>query len=55
MEVNSTYEVSDRLIIEGYTHRLKNYIVIDGRKTNIQMSICEDVILIGSPLINQSF
>ena len=33
----------------------KDYIVIDNSKINIQISVCDDVVIIGCPLINGSF
>ena len=55
LEVYSNEVISDRIIIEGYSHKIKNYIVIDNRKVNVQISISDDSIIIGSPLISNSF
>lgn len=55
INIISEFEVSDRVIIEGYSSRFKDYIVVDGFKVNIQMSVFEDSVVIGSPLINGSF
>lgn len=46
---------SDRVIIEGYTNKINKSISINNKKINIQISICSDTIIIGSPLINGSF
>lgn len=55
VKVVSKFKVSERLIIEGYTTKIANYIVIDGRKINVQISVSDDVALVGSPLIDGSF
>lgn len=57
LEINiiSKFEVSDRVIMEGYSPRFKDYLVINGFKVNVQISISDDSVIIGSPLINGSF
>lgn len=55
LEIVNENEISDRLIIEGYSNKLKDYIVINGRKVNVQLSISDDKIIMGYPLINGSF
>lgn len=55
LEIVNENEISDRLIIEGYSNKLKDYIVINGRKVNVQLSISGDKIIMGYPLINGSF
>lgn len=55
LEVVNKNEISDRLIIEGYSNKLKDYIVINGRKVNVQLSISDGKIIMGYPLINGSF
>lgn len=47
--------LSDRRVLEGYSNKLNSYIVIDGRKVNIQLSIYDDLIVVGYPLIFNSF
>ena len=55
VDIISKFEVSDRVIIEGYSPRIKDYLVINGFKVNVQISISDDSVIIGSPLINGSF
>lgn len=55
MEIHSKKEVSDRIIIEGYTSKISNYIVVNNFKTNIQISYNDDGVIIGTPLIDGSF
>lgn len=55
LEVVNKNEISDRVIIEGYSYKLKDYVVINGRKVNIQLSIFDNKIIMGYPLINGSF
>ena len=55
LEVVNKNEISDRVIIEGYSNKLKDYVFIDGRKVNIQLSIFDNKIIMGYPLINGSF
>lgn len=55
LEVVNKNEISDRVIIEGYSNKLRDYVVINGRKVNIQLSIFDNKIIMGYPLINGSF
>lgn len=55
LEIVSSREISGRTIIEGYSNKLKENVVIDNRKVNIQMSIFGDKMIVGYPLINGSF
>lgn len=55
VDIISKFEVSDRVIIEGYSPRIKDYLVINGFKVNIQISMSDKSVIIGSPLINGSF
>lgn len=55
VEIISKNYVCGRDIIEGYSNVLNDYIVINGRKTNIQISIIDNYILVGYPLINNYF
>ena len=47
--------IEDRYIIEGYSSHINNYIVMNNRKINIQISVSNGVCLIGSPVIKKSF
>ena len=47
--------LDDRIIIEGYTNKLKNFNVINNNKINIQISLFDNVCLVGYPLIKNSF
>lgn len=47
--------IEDRLIIEGYSSKINDYIVINNNKINIQISVCDNRCLIGSPVIKNSF
>ena len=49
------YYIDDRIIIEGYTHKFKKYIISNGMKINVQLSIFDNHCLIGYPLIKNSF
>ena len=55
VEINKKYELGNRIIIEGYTNKLNDYILINNIKTNLQISIFEDDCLVGYPLIKNSF
>ena len=55
IEVVVKKEISNRLVVEGYTRNINNYVCIDDYKINIQMSITKDTLIIGSPLIYNSF
>ena len=48
--------ISDRLIIEGYSYKVSNYVNVNNLRINIQLSVDEnDKVLCGSPLIYGSF
>ncbi len=51
----SKFALEDRVIIEGYSNKLKDYVVINNHKINIQISITDNLCLIGYPLIKNSF
>jgi len=55
IEIHDIKETSDRLIIEGYSNCISNCLVIKGMKTNIQMSVFDNQVIIGTPLILGSF
>lgn len=49
------FVIEDRVVIEGYSNKINNYIVLNDNKINIQISIFSDYCLIGCPLINIAF
>ena len=55
VEIVNENIIADRLVIEGYVSSIDNHIVLKGRKVNIQMSITDDNIVLGIPLISGSF
>lgn len=55
LSISKFKNVSDRLIIEGYSDKISNHVVIDNKKVNIQISISDGKIILGSPLISGSF
>lgn len=54
VETVSRKLIAGREIIEGYCSSLDNYIINNGRKINLQISLSDEV-LIGYPLIKNSF
>lgn len=55
LEIYLMREISDRVIIEGYTNKLNNFVVVNNLKINIQIAIDENKITLGYPLIDGSF
>ena len=53
--VLNSEKVSGRLIIDGYSNKLKKYIVVDGLKINVQISISDNECIVGYPVIKNSF
>ena len=49
------FEIDNKIIVEGYSNKIKNYIVVDGVRINIQLCESGDDLIIGSPLIKSSF
>lgn len=39
----------------GYTTKFKNYVIVDGEKVNVQISVNNNKIIVGHPLILQGF
>lgn len=55
VEIHSKKMIADRLVIEGYSHLIPDYVVVGQLKTNIQISVTDDEMIVGSPLICSSF
>ena len=55
IEIYSQKLVCDRIIIEGYSNDIDNSVMLNGLKTNIQLSYVGEELIIGSPLIVGSF
>ena len=49
------FEVGDSVVVEGYSDSLNKYIVKDGERVNVQLSVFEGCVVIGYPLIKKSF
>ncbi len=47
--------VGSSLVCEGYTAKLHDYKVVNGKKVNIQMSYFDEKLVVGYPLIYNSF
>ncbi len=55
MDNYKEFFVEDRVIIEGYTASIIDYITVGDKKINIQISISDGKCLVGSPVIKNSF
>ena len=55
VEVVRFFYSGESLIIEGYTSLFNDYKIINNRKVNIQISVNDNVCLVGYPLIKSSF
>ena len=53
--VLNSEKVSGRLIIDGYSNKLKKHIVVDDLKINMQISISDNECVVGYPVIKNSF
>ena len=47
--------ICDRDVVEYYSPMIKNYVVVGGRKVNLQVSIFDGECVVGCPLIEKSF
>ena len=47
--------VADRVVVEAYVSSLDNYVVAKNRKVNIQISATGNNLIVGYPLIKNSF
>ena len=55
VEIVSIKDIYGRKIVEGYSAKLSKFKVINERKVNIQMSLFDDKLIVGYPLIKNSF
>ena len=55
MVVFEEFELEGRKILEGYSAIFNEYIVINNKKINVQISVCDNQFLVGLPLIKNSF
>ena len=55
LEIYLMKEISDRIIIEGYSNKLNDFIIVNNMKVNIQISVDDERIILGYPLIDTSF
>lgn len=47
--------IEDRLVVEGYSSYINDYVVVNGVRVNIQVSQFGDKCVLGVPLIRNSF
>ena len=55
MEVVNKIDTGNGFVVEGYVSVLNKYIDSNYNKINIQMSVYDDVVVVGYPLIKNSF
>lgn len=55
LSIYSCLKLSDRVVVEGYSNCFNSYVNIDNKKVNFQISIFDDKVLVGCPLIYGSF
>lgn len=51
----STQSFSELTVICGYSDKIRGYVYVDGKKSNIQLAYRNGVITVGSPLILGSY
>lgn len=57
LQVNQTYsqQTDDFTCIYGYTQKIRNFVLVDGCKVNVQIAITPNQIHVGSPLLLGSY
>ena len=55
LEIINQPNISDRIIIEGFSHMLGDGACVNGFRCNVQISISDSSMIVGSPLIAGSF
>lgn len=55
IEIHYVREICGSLVIEGYSNSIEEYVLVDGLKSNIQISYIDSKVIIGIPLILDSF
>lgn len=51
IKVYNQEKIEDKIIVTGFSNFGVDYVMLAGKKINIQMAICEKQIIIGLPLI----
>ena len=54
-EMVGVVRLEDRIILEGYSSFLENFVVCNGQKINLQIMLNDELCVIGYPLIKNSF
>ena len=47
--------IEDRMIIEGYSNQINDYVVLNNNRINVQISVANNECIFGVPLIRNSF
>ncbi len=55
LQINKDEQVAQRRIVEGYSPKLSKWLNINNLKTNIQLAIVDSKVIVGYPLITNSF
>ena len=55
IEIVKKFYINDRVVVEGYSDYFDGAKIINSRKVNVQVSFCNEEVLLGSPLIKNSF
>ena len=55
VEIHNSFVIDDHVIVEGFVDGLSDSVVINGFRVNVQLSGCDGVVIVGIPLIENSF
>ena len=55
LKIISCEEVAGRLVLTGFSSKLRKFNYVNGQRVNVQVSLSTDLVKVGSPLILGSF
>lgn len=55
LKIISCGEVAGRLVLTGFSSKLRKFVYVNGQRVNVQVSLSTDLVKVGSPLILGSF
>lgn len=55
LKIISCEEIAGRLVLTGFSSKLRKFNYVNGKRVNVQISLSTDIVKVGSPLILGSF
>ena len=55
LKIISCEEVAGRLVLTGFSNKIRKFVYVNGERVNVQVSLATDIVKVGSPLILGAF